>query len=1226
MLISPSFFSSLRFRTLLLLAVIFSVVLSVAFYWATKQRKGDLASAIRQSQLQARLIVEQQSEAVRHTRQFLDLIVETGEAQTLVSDPNCPEVLRRYTKQDPHFAYIFFVDLTGNLGCTSFQYANAVNISDRAYFQKAVAGSDTVIGEATLGRVTTEKWIVPFARSFRSKSGPLQGVFGVSMDLGWINGEFSRGSYPPGTTLGLIDGAGTFLARYPDPENLVGTSGKDFPAFKALTELGGEGATMITAHDGVTRVFVFTTFLKTLGKPIYLWIGLPKDAVTAHTDRQFAEAMAIALILVISVFALAWLAGERYLIAPVLAIGRAAGKLSSGEYGARTQLQYGKDEIGGLARTFDSMAERLQARTGELAEREAFTRALLDSSPSGLSLTTASGEFRHATAKWNELFGYTTDDLRSMKAPELYVDPVERSRFIQQVDRDGIVRNFEGSFRHKSGAIFKGLINASYVDVNGERQVASWVHDITELNEAKLAAEEATRAKSTFLANMSHEIRTPMNAIIGMSYLALKTELTARQHDYLSKVHNAGTSLLGIINDILDFSKVEAGKLELEHSVFAVDDVLQNVSSLLAQKANDKGLELLFDVASGVPEALIGDSLRLGQILTNLVNNAVKFTESGQVVVTVRLGEESGRKAQLRFDIVDTGIGMDAEQVAKLFTAFSQADGSTTRKYGGTGLGLAISKRLVELMGGTVQVDSNPGKGSDFSFSAWFEIADEEALRLKTLPENLRGLRALVVDDNESAREILSGLMRPYQWSVSTCRSGSEALDALTQAEHDRPYDIVFVDWKMPGMDGIETAKLITAREKRPRIVMVTAFGHDELRAKALATGIDAFLVKPVSRSSLLDVIMELFAPGLGDVPTFAQSRDVLPNLEGKRFLLVEDNEINQQVAVELLGACGAAVDVANNGIEALKCLATNGPGAYDVVLMDLQMPEMDGIEATYRIRVDKRFDQLPVIAMTAHAMLEERERCLAAGMNDHIAKPIEPHRMFQTISKWISAAPGGRFLPARSDLAQTGSVVPPIDGLDTATALKRVGGNTDMYLRLLRLFAQNQGSSSAELVAALEQSDLKTAGRVAHTVKGVALTLGFDALANLASQLETALSAGGPADGMLAPFSAELARAVMAVQHALAQTAEPASPSAGQAIGPESASCLARLCSLLEASDGEAALFLRVNQKHVQPVFAGDGYVAFEQALQNFNFDEALRLLRQAADSNGINLPGEPA
>ena len=532
-------------------------------------------------------------------------------------------------------------------------------------------------------------------------------------------------------------------------------------------------------------------------------------------------------------------------------------------------------------------------------------------------------------------------------------------------------------------------LQRTVVDLEASREtLTDQAEDMTRMAEEQFrlreAAEAAEITKSQFLASMSHEIRTPMNAIIGLTLLALKTRLTEQQRDYLEKVQSAGQSLLGLINDILDFSKIEAGKLEIEEIPFSLGGVLDDLAPMMAVRAEGKPIELLFRVDSDVPVDLIGDPLRLGQILINLTTNAIKFTDEGEVVVSVALQAMEGDRSRLRFAVRDSGIGMTEEQVSGLFSPFSQADASTTRKYGGTGLGLAICRNLVDLMEGEIGVDSTYGSGSTFWFTVSFDRqrGQERMRRLPTV--DLRGLRALIVDDNDTARTIFSEAMESMNFEVTAVASGEAALAELHRA-HDAaaPYDLVLLDYMMPGMDGLETARRLRSsfdESDRPDIIIVTAHDQEEVREAAKSAGISGFLSKPVNQSHLFDMIMGLRYEGDADKSPAGASTEQAPivsGLAGARVLLVEDNEINQQVACELLADAGIKVEVAGSGREALTKVATQH---FDAVLMDIQMPDLGGYEATERIRDDRRHQNLPIIAMTAHAMAEEREKCIAAG------------------------------------------------------------------------------------------------------------------------------------------------------------------------------------------------------------------------------------------------------
>ncbi|MEB3184111.1 MAG: response regulator [Cyanobacteriota bacterium] len=784
------------------------------------------------------------------------------------------------------------------------------------------------------------------------------------------------------------------------------------------------------------------------------------------------------------------------------------------------------------------------------------------------------------------------------------------------------------------------------------------------LEESIQLAEQATKAKSEFLAKMSHELRTPMNAIIGLSHLALRTDLSDKQEDYISKVHSAGVHLLGIINDILDFSKIEAGKVELENTSFELDQMLEEITTLIGQKAEEKGLEVFYTVEHNVPGVLRGDPLRLKQILINLIANAIKFTDVGLVDIHISLADRTEDMAKLAIDVKDTGIGMTPEQISRLFQAFTQAESSTTRTYGGTGLGLTISRRLLELMGGGVSVSSVPGQGSTFHALAWLGLESGTAEPQNGRLKDIKGWRVLVVDDNPIAISVLEDLLEDLCERIDTAASGKAAIAMVLAAiEEEDPFNVILMDWMMPEVDGCTTAEQLEylLKEKYPPVIMVTGFDREQALKDHPHTSIQGFLTKPVTGSALRKTLEKV---AMGEI-----TREEKPSrsgelgkweLTGLKVLLVEDNEINQQIATELLGAAGVDVVVAQQGQEAIACLeqasqasASDDPATatppFDVVLMDLAMPIMDGWEATRRIRADERWQALPILAMTAHAFAEERDRCLAAGMQDHLTKPIDPDRLYRALMPYAARA---RRLPAplSASASEPAAAEPtaaeptmaepaaaePADswrqrleqaGVDVAGALRRTAGNEQLLQKLWNRFLESQRNAVATLAELLAAGDQSGAERLVHTIKGVAGNLGAVALHEQADHLEQALRHGETIEPWHQQFCQGLTTTLQLLevvepgadspQAEAGDSPAPALAPMGPAAGVEAEDPLfEQLGSLIDCGDGEAIEILERERSRIQHSLGTQVYDHLHGQLDDLEFESALQTLQEALQS----------
>lgn len=890
-----------------------------------------------------------------------------------------------------------------------------------------------------------------------------------------------------------------------------------------------------------------------------------------------------------------------------------------------------------------TLLQETQQQETLIRESEKSFRYILESSPAAIRIKYPNeNRCLFANQSYADMFGFSLDDISSIDPSKIYQNKHDFDAIVDKLAKGESITNLSVGMRKINGENVQVIASHFPVKFNGQDGYLGWFFDVTKMQEAMEKAEEATKMKSDFLSNMSHEIRTPMNAVIGMSHLALKTELNPRQRDYLQKINASAQHLLGIINDILDFSKIEAGKLSIENTDFELDKVFDNVANLIAEKATQKGLELIFDIDSNLPSRLNGDALRLGQVLINYANNAVKFTEQGEVIISAKLLQKEEQDYLLHFAVKDTGIGLTEEQQAKLFQSFQQADSSTSRKYGGTGLGLAIAKQLASLMHGEVGVSSEPGKGSTFWFTARLGKAKGEAKKL-VLSKDLQGKRVLIVDDNEIARRVLDDLLSAMMFTVEQVGSGAEAIQEVKNAAaRNTAYDIVFLDYQMPELNGVETATAIQALtiSAMPQLVMVTSYGREDVIKQAEQAGFAEILIKPVNASMLFNCVMRVLgehAPSEHETMHGLSLSELLAPIAQSKILVVEDNALNQEVALGLLEGEGFIVDIAENGQQAIEFVQSN---AYDIVLMDMQMPVMDGLTATQHLRAIKKFKHLPIVAMTANAMDQDKEKCAAAGMNDHVAKPIDPQQLFKVLVKWIKpkakpsqavgdnsinniSKPSAESAPINNSL-DFADMDGQIAGLDIALGMSHVMQKPALYKKILQQYIQDQPQVLQQLRQAIEGQDLASAERHAHTCKGVNGNIGASNLQSLSASLEKDIQQAKPQASLLEQLAmiekqqAELISAIS--KHFQFGTAKQATATVSLQVNESSNTKVSnhevddlssKLLALLQDSDTQAAVLLNEHAAALRMRLGEQKFNQLNQAILGFDFDQAVNILK---------------
>ncbi|GAP22417.1 protein containing PAS domain S-box [Leptolinea tardivitalis] len=1036
------------------------------------------------------------------------ILYNISEDSRIVKDRDyCQVYAEAVPYREPTIVNLVVLSTEGKRICSSVPLTIPAGLESSDWFQKLIYGQAQAIvpldkNWGSAGLFTT------VSAAHYNEIGLTDGIVVALIGQDWINSIRNRIQLPPNSSITLVAGDGTVLYRDPyKAEYLDSRLGAEFQA--GMKDAPRKGSFTGTGLDKVERFYGFARMDPIYGSD-YILVGIPKDKALESVQNLLVQNVIINLIVMILAISFASSFAGTRILRIVDKLVETSKKLASGDLTARTGIIEKEGELGFLAQTFDSTiqalaekdAERQAAMDEVLRERQYF-ETLVRCSPDAIAIRDMNGDIQVINPSFTEMFGYSFEEIQGKNFDELINTPETFSqgeKLTAHVKEGGTIRVISKR-RRKDGKLIDVDISGVPIMVNG-KQVGDFgiYHDITALIEAKQNAEASAKAKADFLANMSHEIRTPLNAVIGMTNLLMDTKMDCTQSDYVETIRTSGEDLLTIINDILDFSKIEAGKLDIESTPFDLADCVDSALQLMAPRAAEKKLELLYLIDQGTPAAFISDPTRLRQVLVNLLSNAIKFTEKGEVFLSVEAKPLENDLYELHFSVADTGIGISEASRSRIFQSFSQADSSTTRKFGGTGLGLSISKRLAENMGGTMWYESEFGKGSTFHFTIKARVA--ENVNRKVITDCLaisQGKTILVVDDNERNRLILDRQLQSWRMNCIPASSGFQALEILKRIT---TIDAAIVDMQMPEMDGLMLAQAIREMSgyKKLPLVLLSSLGHQESAEKKKI--FSAQLSKPVRPSLLLETLLSVFA---NRPVVVRENQHAVSDIDQQmgvnhplRILLADDNVVNQKVATRMLEKIGYRADLAANGLEVLQAVERQ---PYDLIFMDVQMPEMDGIEASRHLHKLLPPDRLPrIIAMTAHALQGDRERFLAEGMDDYLSKPIQINEMVRALKGTPALQTVESVVPKTKEVKNTSHI-----NWETLDSYYRVmGDDTDAFLvELIQTFLPNAQKLIDDLKDNLEKRDLNAFHRAAHTLKSSSASLGAMQLSDLAKHLE---------------------------------------------------------------------------------------------------------------------------